>query len=165
MKTTHITVVLAGLVLLAAGCSGASSASPVGDTISTAEVARAAGLAWNTTATCGQPDSYGESLCQEHPQRCGIPTDGIVDGSVADAGCWQISCTVELGVTATRGDGKVEDFYSCDHTVAGCSSMTGGCPFESICVIDDGKGMTVDEVRTGEWEIGDEFSCPYHDED
>jgi hypothetical protein len=154
------------LCLVVAACSSSAyvGVTPGPDR---ATVNRAASLAFGKAATCGKPDGYGEYTCTEHPPRCGVQTDGWLDGSVANAGCWQTICDVELGVETSHGETGTKDFYYCERVVAGCSSMTGGCPGHDVCITGHGRKLAVDDERTTalpDHGGGEEFSCPYHGE-
>jgi hypothetical protein len=161
---TYLTV-FAALALLA-GCSGQGMATPSGQP-DRATVDKAASLAFATGATCGRPDRYQEYVCAEHPSVCGVANDGTVDSTVKHAGCWQIVCDAELGVTTKHPAAGAEDFYYCQRLVAGCDSMDGGCPEQDICVTGHRRSLAIDVARSEALPgngAGVEFSCPYHDE-
>jgi hypothetical protein len=156
-----------GLLLGVAGCSSSGTAFQNG-LPDRAAVERAASLSFRTSATCRGPDQYGEYTCTERPASCGVQHDGYLDTSVTDAGCWQTVCDVALGITRTHGEPGTADFYYCQRVVIGCTSMTGGCPSDDICITGHKKHLAVDEERTQALPRhggGDHFSCPYHDED
>ena len=73
----------------------------------------------------------------------------------------------ESGGGANRsGTQGTKDFYYCERAVAGCSSVTGGCPGDASCITGRGPKLAVDYARTKALPDfgGTEFSCPYHGE-
>jgi hypothetical protein len=155
-------------ILISAGCGDAVHLPQSHPTVTdSAIVSRAASLGYRRSVTC-RPDG-DQYTCREHPGTCGLdPDHGPMDGSVANAGCWQIVCQVELGVTASHnGETGVTDFYYCERTVAGCADMTAACPDWPVCIAGHGRKLAVDYMRTGQLpgNAGSEFSCPYGDEE
>ncbi len=153
--------------LIVTACSSSSTASlGAAARPDRATVDHAASLAFGKASKCGRPDRYGEYVCSEHPATCGVQTGEPIDGSEPNAGCWETICDVELGVVISHGENGTKDFYYCERVVAGCTSLTGGCPNHDRCISGRGQKLAVDYERTAELPEhgGIEFSCPYHDE-
>lgn len=148
------------LIVTACSSSGYVGVTPSPDR---ATVNRAASLAFGKSATCGDPDRYNEYICAEHPPKCGVQTTERIDWSEAHADCWETRCEVWLRIATTHGERGTEDFYYCEHDVAGCSSVTGGCPGDDVCITGRGRNLAINAQRTAALPDhgGDESSCPY----
>jgi hypothetical protein len=158
----HRGVIRPAIVVVAAVLSGCSSAAPSDSSShphpTIAKVERAAHVAFLVKATCRPTgplypgDTASWYNCREHPKACDAPSD------TPGTGCWAISCSVEVGLTARTGN--TLDFYNCQRYDTGCE-VNGYCPDPLfVSVTGHGGHLKVDTIRSTA--KGD--TCPYWDE-